>query len=147
MTITRRERTDWIVVHCSRTLPEVDIGADEIRAQHLAQGYLNIGYHYVIRRDGRIEPGRHPDLIGNHVAGAANKTAVGILLIGGVRFRKGHIPGATYDLRQWSALKVLTRDLVHMHPRAQLVGHDQLDPRAGGCPAFDVANWWQHRDD
>jgi hypothetical protein len=51
-----RERTDYFVVHC--TGHEDDIGAAEIRRKHIAQGYLDIGYHFVIRRNGIIETGR-----------------------------------------------------------------------------------------
>ena len=56
-----------LVIHCSATkanvdenitLPGEDIGAREIRRWHQRQGYSDIGYHYVIRRDGRVEIGR-----------------------------------------------------------------------------------------
>lgn len=51
-----RESTDYIVVHTTGS--DDDIGAREIRRQHLAKYWLDIGYHFVIRRNGTIEPGR-----------------------------------------------------------------------------------------
>ncbi len=47
-----------IVVHCAATPPSMNIGAAEIRKWHTDKGWSDIGYHYVIRRDGTQEEGR-----------------------------------------------------------------------------------------
>lgn len=72
----------WITIHCSATHVEQDIDAAEIRRWHLAKGWRDIGYHWVIKRDGSIETGRPPGQIGAHVRGA-NQGNLGICLIGG----------------------------------------------------------------
>ncbi len=72
----------WITVHCSATPPELDIGRDDIRQWHLQRGWQDIGYHYVIRRNGAIELGRPTHVQGAHVAGH-NKDNLGICLVGG----------------------------------------------------------------
>jgi N-acetylmuramoyl-L-alanine amidase len=51
-----RERTDYLVIHCTGT--DDDIGAADIRRQHIAKGYLDLGFHFVIRRNGLVETGR-----------------------------------------------------------------------------------------
>ena len=53
-----REIND-LIVHCSATYGSQDIGAVEIRRVHVDEnGWRDIGYHYVIRRNGDIEEGR-----------------------------------------------------------------------------------------
>ena len=47
-----------LVVHVTATPAKLDIGAAEIDDMHRQRGFSSIGYHYVIRRDGTIEPGR-----------------------------------------------------------------------------------------
>lgn len=49
---------DAIIIHCSATRAEQDITAADIESWHRARGFWTIGYHYVIRLDGTIEPGR-----------------------------------------------------------------------------------------
>jgi len=61
-----------IVIHTSashnKRLGVLDPSAKEIDAMHRARGWAGIGYHHVIRRDGRIEAGRDECVSG---AGAA----------------------------------------------------------------------------
>jgi N-acetylmuramoyl-L-alanine amidase len=59
-----RKSTNWIAIHCSATRPSQDVGAADIRKWHKAQGWADIGYHFVIRRDGKIEKGRALDCRG-----------------------------------------------------------------------------------
>ena len=53
-----RRKTDFIVVHCAATSPSMDIGLKEIDRWHRARGFLKVGYHFIIRRDGALEEGR-----------------------------------------------------------------------------------------
>lgn len=54
----------YIVIHCSASPDGVDIGAKEIKQYHTApppkgRGWRDIGYHKVVRINGRIELGRY----------------------------------------------------------------------------------------
>ena len=66
MTVSRDVSVDYLVVHCSATPPEMDIGVEEIRRWHMRTGGENVGYHYIIRRDGSIEKGRTDGTPGAH---------------------------------------------------------------------------------
>ena len=57
---------DTIIIHCSATRAGQDITAADIDCWHRARGFWSIGYHYVIRLDGTIEPGRDVTLDGAH---------------------------------------------------------------------------------
>ena len=47
---TKRQETSQIFVHCSATKATMDIGVREIRQWHKEQGWLDVGYHFIIRR-------------------------------------------------------------------------------------------------
>lgn len=49
---------DTIIIHCSATRAGQDFTAADIDRWHRARGFRSIGYHFVIRLDGTIEPGR-----------------------------------------------------------------------------------------
>lgn len=70
-----------IVVHCSASPDYMDIGAATIRNWHKERGFNDIGYHYVIRRNGEIEKGRPDEKIGAHAKGA-NSRSIGVVWVG-----------------------------------------------------------------
>ena len=49
---------DSIIVHCSATKAGQDFTATDIDRWHRERGFNGIGYHYVIRLDGKLEKGR-----------------------------------------------------------------------------------------
>ena len=50
---------------------------------HLHRGFIDVGYHYVIKRDGTVQAGRPLERQGAHVQGY-NHLSVGVCLIVGV---------------------------------------------------------------
>lgn len=123
-----------IVVHCADTPASMNIGADEIRVWHVdGNGWKDIGYHYVIRRDGTLENGRPESDTGAHVAGH-NADSIGICLVGGK-------PGANFTRQQWATLEKLVNGLTVKYPHAMVMGHRDLDP-GKRCPTFDARAWW-----
>jgi N-acetylmuramoyl-L-alanine amidase len=130
---------DYIAIHCSATPPDMDIGVDEIREWHIDRGWSDVGYHYVIRRDGTIEKGRDEDVIGAHVKGF-NGVSLGICMVGGVSERNK--PDANYTASQWRSLKVLVDDLKVKYPEAKVQGHRDYPDVSKSCPCFDVIAWY-----
>lgn len=132
-----------IVVHCSDTPASMDVGVKEIRQWHTlppprGRGWKDIGYQYVIRRNGTVELGRDTDHdgssldeIGAHVAGY-NASSVGVCLVGG----KG---GFNFTFRQLTVLMQLIEDLKEEVPTIEeVVGHRDLDS-GKACPQFDIS--------
>ena len=60
---------DSIIVHCSATKAGQDFTAADIDCWHRERGFNGIGYHYVIRLDGKLEKGRDVSLAGAHCRG------------------------------------------------------------------------------
>mgnify|MGYP002569076850 CR=1 FL=1 len=76
-------KINLIVIHCSATRAGQNITAADIDCWHRARGFWSIGYHYVIRLDGTIEPGRDVTLDGAHCMGW-NQRSIGICYVGGL---------------------------------------------------------------
>lgn len=133
-----------ITIHGSVTSPGWMAGrpvADkvaEIRRWHLDRGFRDIGYHYVIDRDGMIAPGRPIDQVGAGVANA-NTGKVHICLLGGRGGVGDDVFETHYTVAQDIALRGLIRELQGQHGIRQVKGHN--DHAATACPQFTVADW------
>ena len=130
---------DYLVVHCSATQAKADIGRAEIDKWHRQRKMLEIGYHYVIRRDGTLEIGRENDVMGAHVRGY-NHNSIGICMIGGVD--KDLKPEQNFETPQYTTLRSLLGYLKSNHPHAVIQGHRDFPGVAKACPSFDVMAWF-----
>lgn len=135
---TPRKRTDWIVVHSSATQAKSNIGAKEIRQWHREKGWIDIGYHFVIRRDGTVETGRPENVVGAHVENH-NSNSIGICMVGGVD-AKGKAED-NYTPAQYAALAAKLRELKARYPDAKVQGHRDFPNVKKDCPCFDVRKW------
>lgn len=128
-------KINLIVIHCADTYARMDIGVKEIREWHLAKGFNDIGYHYVIRRDGTIEAGRPLEKPGAHAAGY-NSQSIGICYAGGKGDRDKPEDNRTPVQKQ--ALHDLVNSLKQQFPQAKIVGHRDLPGVQKACPCFSV---------
>jgi N-acetylmuramoyl-L-alanine amidase len=135
-----RKSTNWIAIHCSATRPSQDVGAADIRKWHKAQGWSDVGYHFVIRRNGKIEKGRAVDAVGAHVAGF-NASSVGVCMVGGVSQKDFTKAENNFTKEQWASLKKLVADLSARYPKAKVRGHRDFPKVNKACPSFDAIAW------
>ena len=137
-----KRRIDYIVVHCTATPEGQAKTVEQIRAEHKKQGWSDIGYHYVVTLDGRVQLGRDVDISGSHVSGY-NSHSIGVVYVGGLENR----PGVPYkelkakDTRtqaQKAALLSLLLDLRKLYPTAKILGHRDFPGVAKDCPSFNA---------
>ena len=122
-----------IIIHCSAVRPDQTSSAAQIDTWHRQRGFhLGIGYHYVIRRDGTIEPGRPEWMIGAHCVNH-NAHSIGVCYEGGYDARGQ--PADTRTPAQKAAMRRLLEDLHGRYPRAIILGHRDLNP-AKDCPGY-----------
>lgn len=137
-----------IIVHCSETPEGRNQTVDDIRAWHKARGFADIGYHYVVYRDGTVVEGRDIDIAGAHCMGH-NTYSIGVCYVGGCEgeHKNGkilpktdkhgnHIPKDTRTLAQKASLINLLKDLRRLYPYAKIRGHRDFANKA--CPSFDA---------
>ena len=129
----------------------MDVGVEEIRRWHLAKGWSDIGYHYVITRNGTLQTGRPEGEIGAHVHGY-NARSLGICLVGGLD-GNGQ-PANNFTAAQLRTLRAALKSLNKKYPGAVVLGHRDLSPDTDGdgivsqhewlkaCPCFDVRSWF-----
>jgi len=132
-----RQKTDTVVIHCTQTPADMDIGADKITEWHKDRGFDTIGYHFVIRRDGTIETGRDINMVGAHAV-AVNGTSIGVSLVGGKGTDKDWEDN--FNKEQFSSLETLLLKLKTDYNIEKIIGHYQVESTKE-CPSFDVPKW------
>lgn len=125
-----------IVVHYTATYADRALTISEVERWHVARGFKEIGYHFLVHQDGRIDRGRDVTKVGAHVKGH-NVGSIGIAFVGGLYASTGANKGHdTRTPQQKAALLDLLKRLIAEHPVDDICGHKDLQPTQ--CPAFDV---------
>lgn len=126
-----------IVLHCAATQEGKDFTVNDIRRWHLDRGFSDVGYHYVIYRDGSLNLGRNINISGAHVSGH-NSNTIGICYIGGVD--KNGKAKDTRTPEQRETLLKLVSDLLDIYKLTpdKVKGHYEYPKVAKACPSFDM---------
>jgi hypothetical protein len=138
---------DEIIIHCSATRPDwwksksAKQKLNEVRKWHLNRGWSDVGYHYMIDRDGTVVVGRDVERAGAHVLGH-NKNSIGICLFGGHGSSASDKFQDNFTPDQEAALVKLIAKLREDFPSiVRISGHNQYSAKA--CPGFSVPAWME----
>jgi N-acetylmuramoyl-L-alanine amidase len=125
---------DAIVVHCSDSPDDRDVGVREIRRWHTEQppagnGWSDVAYHYIVRRNGEVELGRFESEIGAHVNGRNSKT-IGVCWVGRDKPTE----------EQLDKLEALVVELAYRYELGvhQVFGHSEAVRTGKTCPNLDM---------
>lgn len=125
-----------IIIHCTANRPGCKMTMADFRRLHRARGFQDVGYHYIIFEDGRIEAGRSLKFQGAHCSrGGHNRFSIGIAYVGGIDEH-----GVTKDTRtpeQRAALDELIDYLRNLYGNVPVFGHRDFD-RTKVCPCFNA---------
>ena len=127
-----------IIIHCTATRADRSFSVQSLEASHKARGFITIGYHYYITRDGQVHPCRPESMVGAH-ARHHNAHSIGICYEGGLDARG--IPADTRTDAQKRSMAALLRSLRLDYPDATIIGHRDLPGVKKACPCFDVKAW------
>ncbi len=119
--LTNRYETSYIVLHHRAG----DGDAESIHRLHKERGYSGIGYHFYVRKDGKVYKGRPIGAVGAHTLGA-NQKSVGVCFEG--NFEKQQSMPALQE----KSGRALIDYLKELYPNATVVGHKTLQSTA--CP-------------
>lgn len=117
---TRGETTHIIVHHAAAASAE----AQAIHRWHLANGWLGIGYHYYVRKNGEIFRGRPESAVGAHAADM-NSCSIGICF-------EGNFENEGMGQVQFDAGKELIADILSRYGELTVSRH--CDHNATACP-------------
>lgn len=115
----RRETSELILHHAA-----AEGSVQAIHNAHLARGWLGIGYHYYVRKDGSIWRGRDENCVGAHTLGH-NLRSVGVCF-------EGNFEGEEMGEKQREAGLLLLRDIISRYPGLKISAHREHDNTA--CP-------------
>lgn len=118
---TRRSKTDEVILHHAEASSAT---VWDINQWHLDNGWVGIGYHYYIRKDGSIYRGRPEWAVGAH-ATSHNDRSIGICC-------EGAYMTETMPAAQLNSLKALLRDIMGRYGTLALKRH--RDVNSTNCP-------------
>lgn len=135
-----------IIVHCTATRPNwmgsatTSAKVAEVRRWHMEdRGWSDIGYHFLIDRDGTVANGRPLGRTGAHTQGH-NTGTIGISLFGGWESTATDEFLENYTPEQDAALRSLIAELRAKYGKLTLAGHNDFASKA--CPGFNVGKWF-----
>lgn len=135
-------KVDQIILHCTATPEGEDYTVEQIRQMHLARGFSDVGYHFIIGRDGKVHAGRPEAIAGAHCTGH-NTRSIGVSLVGGCPARTvkdwNKKSKDTRTAAQRAALEKLVKELLGRYSGATVHGHNEFANKA--CPSFNVKEW------
>lgn len=136
-----------VVVHASETTNDKNIGAGEIHAVNNALGFDGIVYHYVIRRDGRLQRGRPVNKPGEHTSNPKiDGESIGIVMVGGLNCSAGEAnpvnfrSSRSFTMAQFNTLEKFINSFYHRYPGGEVSGHNDIEENELG-PYFDVRDY------
>lgn len=142
----KRDVTE-VIVHATETYTNKDIGAIEINNIHNELGHNGIGYHYVIRRDGRLQRGRPVNRNGEHaVVNGHDVYSIGLVMVGGLNVSSGddnptdYRSSQSFTREQYTTLEKFLRSFYRKYPGGQVFGHNDID-EVELDPYFDVVDY------
>ena len=116
-----------VIVHCTAT-NRPGYTLDRIREDHLNRGFNDVGYHFFIPYDGKLEFGRSIEKAGAHCRGR-NAYSIGVALAGLDVFSRAQMEtlGNLCKMLMWTF--GLTKDDIKPH---------NFYNKNKTCPVFDV---------
>ena len=135
----KRTRTTHLVFHTAAVMG--DPSAASIKRDHVdRRGWSDIGYHYVIRKDGTVEKGRREDLQGAHCYdGGMNPRSVGVCFSGHHGDRYHGVEGEHWTPEQEASWLTLAAKLVEKYgiDVSNVIGHVEAGA-AKACPGDNI---------
>ena len=128
------DSVSYLIIHCSATREDSDYTPEQLKHDHLQRGFIDVGYHFYIRKDGTITQHRRLNEVGAHCR-PFNRCSIGICYEGGLD--SNGKPKDTRTLKQRASLIGLLLDLHRQFPKAVIRGHNEMPgaiPKE--CPNF-----------
>jgi len=128
---------EFIILHHSATARDKTT-FESIKNYHIALGWGDIGYNFLITGDGKIHKGRKISVAGAHcIADKMNYKSIGVCLTG--NFQTAEKPSSP-QLASLEILLYILEDLYNI-PKAKILGHLEVQGSSTVCPGNHLLNW------
>ena len=128
------DSVSYLIIHCSATREDHDYTPEQLKHDHLQRGFIDVGYHFYIRKDGTTTQHRRLNEVGAHCR-PFNRCSIGICYEGGLDTNGK--PKDTRTIAQRGSLVKLLIELKQKFPKAAIRGHNEMPgaiPKE--CPNF-----------
>lgn len=149
--ISGSNRIRGLIIHHADTYENMNTDAAEIDRWHKQSGFSEIGYHFVLLRNGGISLGRDIKKTGAHTSAkdssgrGFNNFTIGISFIGGKvgsSAQGGNQRSAsTFTTAQWNAFDLFISAWLQVFPDSFVRGHADVQPGNRSDPEFDVVSY------
>ena len=127
----------YIVLHCTATSKDATV--ENIKKYWKERlGWKNVGYHFIIKPNGKIEKLAGINTITNGVRGF-NDRSIHISYIGG----KYEDDRTEYQIESQHFIVGILKD---MFPKAKIQGHTDFPKVTKSCPRFDAIEEFKYLD-
>ena len=139
-----------LIVHHTDTFEDMKTTVLDVDDWHKAGGFSEIGYHFLILRNGDLQVGRLISQQGEHSRGR-NSSSIGIAFVGGRVGDSSAKPpstersASTFRGEQWKQFDTFLRVFLGAFPKSNVVGHNDTDPSRRTDPEFDVEAYVENR--
>jgi N-acetyl-anhydromuramyl-L-alanine amidase AmpD len=152
LTYKLRSETTAVVLHDSHTPPSQSDVQHFLAVGGREKGLLDIGYHFLILRDGQLIECRPHGVQGTHLRSKHNRDTIGVCLAGGLSeefhtvdecgicYDEKRLPENNFTVAQWDTLMALMSYLRGKYgSMLELVGHSEIDKHhKGPCPCVNM---------
>ena len=128
------DSVSYIIIHCTATRETQDYTPEQLKHDHLQRGFIDVGYHFYIRKDGTVTQHRRLNEVGAHCR-PFNRCSIGVCYEGGLD--TDGKPKDTRTIAQRGSLVKLLIELKQKFPKAAIRGHNEMPgaiPKE--CPNF-----------
>ena len=140
MNNNNRTRTDFIVIHSTKTKASENFNAKDITLKNRKEGFFHNAFHFIILRDGKIEEGRPEEMSGAilpiNQPLITNQNSIAIGLVGGLS-EDGKNLDVNFTFHQYVSLRELIKKLKKKY-NIEVVGCREAINSNKSCMSFDV---------
>lgn len=135
-----------VVVHATDTTKDMEVNYDVLKAWDVTErGLSEVGYHFIILRDGSLQVCRPISVDGVHSLKGHNENSIGIAFVGGLlgnrSNREAKRSSRSFSMEQFNTFDTFMKAFYTVVPGGQVWGHNDIDHTRRSDPHFNVPRY------
>ncbi|MDB4350316.1 N-acetylmuramoyl-L-alanine amidase [bacterium] len=139
-----------VVVHATDTTKDMEVNYDVLKAWDVTErGLSEVGYHFIILRDGSLQVCRPISVDGIHSLKGHNENSIGIAFVGGLlgnrSNREAKRSSRSFSMEQFNTFDTFMKAFYTVVPGGQVWGHNDIDHTRRSDPHFNVPRYLRNK--